>query len=234
VASPTPAGRPVALTPVGSLATASTALIGLACATALFNAWSDWNRYTVVDDYLASEPGVGLSDLVNADNVSLTTGVANLFSYVAAGVVFLCWLWRARANAELFNTAKHRLSRGWTTGGWICPVVNLWYPRFVVDDVWRTSRPDVPNDLQSVQGLPHSPLVRMWWFAWLARWATSVWFLVESGRPTTLASLQNMAFASTLGAVFTCVAGVLVVLVLRQITEWQSIPRTAPDNWRRA
>lgn len=234
MASPSPAGRPVALAPVGSLATASTALIGLACATTLFTAWSDWNRYVVVDDYVASEPGVGLADLVKADNTSLTTGVVSLFAYVAAGVVFLCWLWRARANAELFNTARHRLSRGWTTGGWICPVVNLWYPRFAVDDVWRTSRPDVQNDLYSVQGIPHSTLVRSWWFAWLAQWATSAWFLVESGRPTTTSTLQSMAFASTLGAVFTCVAGLLAVRIVRQITEWQSIPRTAPESWRRA
>jgi hypothetical protein len=151
--------------------------------------------------------------------------VVSFFGSLAAGVVFLCWLWRARVNAELINSAQHRLSRGWTTGGWICPVVNLWYPRFVVDDVWRTSRPDVQNDLSTVQGIPHSSLVRSWWFAWLARWATSVWFLVESGRPTTLPTLRSMAFASTLGAVFTCVAGVLLVLVLRQITEWQSVPR---------
>jgi hypothetical protein len=234
VASPTPAGRPVALAPTGSLAAVSTALIAVACVTALINAWSDWNRYLVVDDYLSSEPGVGLSDLVNADNVSLTTGVVGFFGYLAAGVVFLCWLWRARVNAELFNSAQHRLSRGWTTGSWICPVVNLWYPRFVVDDVWRTSRPDVPNDLSSVQGIPHSTLVRSWWYAWLVRWATSVWFLVESGRPTTVTTLRSMALASTIGAVFACVAGVLIVLVVRQITEWQSIPRPAPENWRRA
>lgn len=234
MAGPSPAGRPVALAPVGSLATASIALVGVACATALLSAWSDWNRYVVVAGYLASEPGIGLSDLVSADNASQTANVIGLFAHVAAGVVFLCWLWRARANAELFNTARHRLSRGWTTGGWICPVINLWYPRFVVDDVWRTSRPGEQNDLYSVQGLPHSSLVRSWWYAWLVRWAASLWFLVESGRPTTLSTLQSMALAGTLMAVCTCVAGALVVLILRQITEWQSIPRTAPESWRRA
>jgi hypothetical protein len=234
VASLPPVGRPVALAPVGPLATASTALIAIACGTALFSAWSDWNRYAVVDDYVASAPGVGLSDLVSADNASLTAGVLGLFAHLAAGVVFLCWLWRARANAELVNTARHRLSRGWTTGGWICPVVNLWYPRFVVDDVWRASRPGEPNDLYSVQGIPHSSLVRSWWYAWLARWAASLWFLVEAGREMTLSTLRTMAVASTFTAVFTCVAGVLAVFVLRQITEWQSIPRTAPESWPRA
>src|ERR1700741_4905922 len=124
------------LEPVRQTATAATALIAVNCLLSAADTWADWHRYQVVEDYLAGEPGVGVSDLVGADNLSLGVGVVYLLSYVAAGVVFLVWLWRVRRNAENLSPDGHRLARGWTTGGWLVPVVNLWFPFRIVEDIW--------------------------------------------------------------------------------------------------
>lgn len=57
------------------------------------------------------------------------------------GIVFVIWLMRARENAENLSPYPHRRTRGWLFGGWLVPVVNLWFPKQIVDDIWRASSP---------------------------------------------------------------------------------------------
>lgn len=211
MASPLPAYR---LAPVQPLATASATLVVAACAAEVFGTWTNWNRYLVARDYVASTPGVGLADLVSADNVTLTAGVIELIAYLGAGVVFLSWLWRARVNAERIGTVPQRLSRGWTTGGWFCPVVNLWFPLVVVEDIWRASGTG-----------RRGPLVRVWWYAWVANALVAVWLRVVANAEPTVPVLGDIAAVDSLGTVLSLFSGTLIVLVMRQISEWQSTPR---------
>lgn len=88
------------LQPVRTAATAAGALVGLTCVLSAVDTWADWHAYQVVEDYVAGTPGVGVSDLVGADNVRFGAGLPYLLAYLAAGIVFLVWLWRARRNAE--------------------------------------------------------------------------------------------------------------------------------------
>lgn len=88
---------------------------------------------------------------------------------LAAGVLFLVWLWQARENAELLTpNQRHRLSKGWVIGGWFCPAVQLWYPFVVVDDVWQGSQPAaVPGQLASRGG---RGILYGWWISFVLYW----------------------------------------------------------------
>lgn len=220
------------LTPLRGPAATATTLIGATCLVGIASAWSDWHRYGVVDDYVAARPGVLVADLNRADSISVTVGVLYLCTLVAAGVAFVVWLSRARSNAELINGAAHRRSRGWLVGGWICPVVNLWFPYQVVDDVWRTSDPGTPADLHSVADLPRTPRVLRWWLVFLSIDLGSVW-LYLSGDEDIVRSLRETAVLNTVTTVLLCAAGVFAAQILRQITEWQAIPRAPREEWRR-
>lgn len=215
--------------PVRQLSTTTTMLLVTTCVVFAFGTWADWNRYQVAGAYVAGEPGVGVADLVGADNTSSSAAVLILIASAATAVVFLMWLWRARRNAELINPAAHRLGRGWTIGGWFCPVVNLWYPRFVVDDIWRASRPDVENDRHTVRGLPHSPLVRYWWYLLVANWLVTLVLRVELSDEASVELLYRVAVLDTISTLLLCGAAALLIQVLRQVTEWQSTPREHRD-----
>jgi hypothetical protein len=82
---------------------------------------------------------------------------------LACVVVTLVWLYRARMNAE--GLVRHRRSKGWVVGGWFCPVVNLWFPLQVVEDV---SRADLPGDRRGAAGI----VLYGWWACWLLAWFT--------------------------------------------------------------
>ena len=89
---------------------------------------------------------------------------------MAAGVVFIVWLWRARGNAELFCYGQHRRGRGWVIGGWFCPVVNFWFPKQIVDDVIAASDPPTPPRFPDLRRIPRHGLVLAWWLTLL--WGT--------------------------------------------------------------
>lgn len=57
---------------------------------------------------------------------------------LGAFVVTCLWLWRARVNVEVLSPhSPQARSRAWVWGGWLVPVVNLWFPYQVVRDVLR-------------------------------------------------------------------------------------------------
>jgi hypothetical protein len=87
----------------------------------------------------------------------VATGLA-LLGLVAGFVTGSMWLHRARKNAELLEPgARHARGAGWAWGGWVVPVVALWFPFQVVRDVRRALSP-----LQS------AALIGFWWTLFLA------------------------------------------------------------------
>ncbi|WP_166663937.1 DUF4328 domain-containing protein [Actinophytocola oryzae] len=206
-------------------------LIAVVCAVDLYATWAAWNTHSVVADFVAGVPGVTDSDLYAADDATTTALWLSVLALVASAAVFLTWLWRARVNSERLSGVHHRLGRGWTIGGWFCPIVNLWFPRRIVDDIWRTSRPDVPTDQLQVDPLPLSPLVRAWWLALVANYVVLYFLRIQnSSGDVTLGYFETVAVYSTISTGLVLVAGVLLIRVVRQITEWQSTPRITMEH----
>lgn len=59
---------------------------------------------------------------------------------LAAGIATCVWSAVVRRNAEVLRPmAAHKRGRAWAWAGWICPVVNLWFPYQVVRDVERAT-----------------------------------------------------------------------------------------------
>ena len=87
-------------------------LLGASTVTHLLSTLADWNTYGVVHRYLGGMPNVDDSDLNRADTISRITSIPNVIIAVAAAVVFVIWLWRARVNSEVLCQADHRHSHG--------------------------------------------------------------------------------------------------------------------------
>jgi hypothetical protein len=126
------------------------------------------------------------------------------------GFVATClWLWRARVNVEVLSpTSPHARSRGWVWGGWLVPVVSLWFPFQVVRDVLRV-RSHHPASGSRVG----------WW------WGMFLTALIVSGiesqlvpldviDPDVVSAVPVLAVGTSL---LTVVAGVLWVLVVRAV-----------------
>ncbi|MEV0084932.1 DUF4328 domain-containing protein [Saccharopolyspora sp. NPDC050642] len=206
--------------PVTGFATAAKVLIALVLVCDVLDSVSAWRTHLVVRDYLAGNATT--ADLEAADVFTALVSIPALLVYIAAGVVFLIWLWRARINAELLGgRAAHRRSRGWVIGGWFGPVVNLWFPHQVVSDIWRASAPrrQVPGGL-----------ITAWWVLFVAVTLIGQIILRSSLEEITEQGLQEAANLSTLSTMLNMAAGVLIVVIITQITAWQTSRRTSPQQ----
>lgn len=137
---------------------------------------------------------------------------------VLAGIPFVIWLYRARINAEQLSPVRHRMTRGWVVWSWLIPILNFWWPKQIVDDVWRTS--ERPAEAINLGKAPKPALVWAWWTAWL----------ISSIGAVLLIPLLNLLevdedtvyFTSGLVAMLAEVAaGALVVGVVVKITRIQ-------------
>ncbi len=104
-------------------------------------------------DHLARTGG-DAADIITAYGLF---GVLRLVAFVFAYVATCLWMQRVRTNAVALRPQHpHRLRPGWVWGGWVCPIVDLWFPYWIVEDV------------HGATAVKRRTLVGWWWVAWLA------------------------------------------------------------------
>jgi hypothetical protein len=115
-----------------------------------FDAVSDTaNATTSTEPRLVMASGSGAYRLVSSLGILAEVGV---------WVVTAIWLTRVRQNALVLRPGGQRRSESWVWLGWVIPVVNLWFPKQIVDDTLAAGA--------AVTGRPR-PGTGLWWTAWI-------------------------------------------------------------------
>ncbi|GHF48298.1 hypothetical protein GCM10010218_32220 [Streptomyces mashuensis] len=184
----------------------------------------------VYDDLLGQSSVADWTTKVNdADTLSSVLGFVSFLVMVPTIILWTMWFYRMRRNAEVFAPGTQRLARGWAGGAWFTPVVNFWFPKQIANDIYRASAPGGP------QSAPKG-LLNGWWAAWVAvQVAACVSAVVSFVSGIQLAASAANAFAdedemrsaletmktglliSDVACVLYPVAGVLAILVVRQL-----------------
>ncbi|MFI9204727.1 DUF4328 domain-containing protein [Streptomyces sp. NPDC053048] len=168
-----------------------------------------------------------------ADDFDLAMTVVGALIGIVTAVLWVIWFRRTRLNAEVFAPGTHRFGSGWAVGSWFTPVVSLWFPKQMANDIYRASAPAGP------QSAPKG-LLNAWWTLWIA--STVVSFVGMGMEATTKADakqkfrsgtldrtgwedaadgLKNALTISGLAMLLGAAAGVLAILVVRQLTQMQ-------------
>ncbi|MDP9864284.1 MULTISPECIES: DUF4328 domain-containing protein [Streptosporangium] len=142
--------------------------------------------------------------------------------YLPAGIAFVCWLFRARANAYAISPGVlHVYAAPYLVLGWILPVVNLFVPKGLLDDIWATSQPGGLRPGSDLFRIRRPGLIWAWWLTWLLSAATDG---VSVGLAYSEADgLKTAALAA--GVVLPIVAGLLAIRVVLTITDLQETAR---------
>ena len=177
---------------------------------------------------LVGEPAQSGDLVVDAELVSVVTGVLGMAAMVATAVVFICWFLRVRKNAELLAPQlRQRRSPAWAGWGWFVPVVSLWFPLQIAQDGWRAATaPGAPKASEKLLGF--------WWAAWLL----SLMVGRVDGQLYSKAETAE-AYVSSFGVTaladgLDLVAAVLAILVVRRLTARQdaAAARLAPAPYQ--
>ena len=103
---------------------------------------------------------------IDDSNVRLVTVYVLVFgAFIFTAVFFISWTYRAYKNGPALGAQSPRFGAGWAIGGWFVPIMALWRPKQIVDDIWRMSDPADPPFVRSVDWRNRSVpfLISAWW-----------------------------------------------------------------------
>jgi len=103
---------------------------------------------------------------VDAEDTFAIGSVLYLVSAIAGAVGFLVWWYRAYSNLPGLTGQALRFGRGWSIGGWFVPILSLWRPKQIANDIWRGADPAARGN-SAWTSLDVSPLVHWWWALFL-------------------------------------------------------------------
>jgi hypothetical protein len=184
------------------------------------------NVVSIISAYFAYQRyGADIITQDDMDTTDLREGVVALLTviaFVVAAVMFIRWFRRAYANLPALGTTNLRFQTWWTIGSWFIPIVNLFRPKQIANDIWRGSDPEERLDQEpSWQGADVPALFQWWWgFYLVSTWMENVSFRVELAA-NDLDGYRNAAAVTMAVNAFEAVAGVLAVLVVQRTTRRQ-------------
>jgi Domain of unknown function (DUF4328) len=71
---------------------------------------------------------------------------ADFILVTATAVFFLLWFYRAYRTLTSLGVSCLRWGYGWAIGGWFVPILSLWRPKQIANDIWRESAPRTTDE----------------------------------------------------------------------------------------
>jgi hypothetical protein len=165
--------------------------------------------------------GVGGFTLADWDSSRSRVNAAasiGLLILLVTGVFFLCWLHRSYRNLAELAVGDLRFTPGWAVGYWFVPVLNLFRPKQIVDDLWRASAGPATGG-EPWRSRSSSGLVTLWWLAFVS--SGIVVRLASFGGSSTLAHVKRENALLFLGHVLYVVAGAAAFRLVGTVTARQ-------------
>lgn len=141
---------------------AATALLVGVVAVALYSLSADLTQLDVVSR-IADGERVSLQEATDSDDK--VAGAATIYLVVGliAGITFLLWWSRIYRNIVPLGVERPRWGARWAVAYWLIPIISLFRPKQVANDIWRGSDPDAPAGSEGWESRPVTPLLNWWW-----------------------------------------------------------------------
>lgn len=149
-------------------------------------------------------------------------GIAQTVVFIVAAVFFLRWFRRAYDNLLGLGAKELRFGPGWAIGAWFVPILNLFRPKQIANDIWRASDPAAPAE----QGTdwkerPLPGLYGLWWGLFVVSGFAYFGASRLNAAADTVAQLQIATWNYVAADALTAAAGICAFLVVKRTTERQ-------------
>jgi hypothetical protein len=141
-------------------------------------------------------------------------------AFVLAVVMFIRWFKRAYENLPALGVPELRFGSGWTIGSWFVPILNLFRPKQIANDIWRGSDPAAAPGRQDADWhrRPVTALLHWWWGLYLCSNYLD-WFAVRIyWHGEDASSLRSAAAAGMVADSVSIVGLILALYVVRNAT----------------
>jgi Domain of unknown function (DUF4328) len=166
---------------------------------------------------------------IDDSNATLATSyIVTLCAYAFSAAFFVAWTFRAYKNATALGAQRPRFRSGWAIGGWFVPILALWRPKQIVNDIWRASDPNDPPISRNWRDRGVPGLFNAWWALYLiSNFADQL-----SGRigSDTLTHDRASTRWGLIGSISSVLAALLAFLLVSRITRRQRERRAALEE----
>jgi len=146
-------------------------------------------------------------------------GLAQTVAFIATAITFLVWFRRLYRNIPPLRVGPLRYRPGWAVGAWFVPILNLFRPKQIMNDIWRASDPVDGYRPASLEGRGVPFLVNAWWAMFLVSSAFDRATLAALEAETVdelLASAKTYAVSDAFNILLSAVAIAVVVSVTKR------------------
>ena len=165
-------------------------------------------------------------DVITQDELDTTDiregiiSVLHLLAFVVAIVFFIRWFGRAYRNLPALGILTLRFRPGWTIWAWFVPLLGLWRPKQIANDIWRGSDPDAPP-YQEWHGHPVPALFQWWWGVFIVSNILSNIALRAYWRAEDVPAYREAARVYLVADSAGLIGAILALLVVRSTTARQ-------------
>src|SRR5262249_47302737 len=201
--------------------------LGLTIAVDLVAIWSDLREVRLLDRIIDGDlPSP--DELDASDTRQGIVGSLQLAVLIVTAVLFIRWFSRAYKNLRALGAYGLRYSAGWAIGAWFVPILNIWRPKQIANDIWRASDPSAPPE-QGVSWRTRAvpPLLTFWWILWIASIYVGNQELRTAFSEDTPENLQNGDYIDIASAVLDIGAAALAIAVVVALTRRQQARASA-------
>lgn len=154
----------------------------------------------------------------------LIVTVAQAVVYILTVVAFLMWLHRTAGNLTALGIRNPEFTPGWAVGWFFIPFMNLYRPYQVVKEIYQGSDPEAdPADDLSWRFSNVTPLIGIWWGAWLISNITSQASFRISMENKVADMLLIASWFGLVADLVSMIAAVLLIFVIRSIETRQEV-----------
>lgn len=199
--------------PLRGLVTAVTILLVASAAAAAALAVTAFYRARLADRFLDHGDVSLLDDIDQADGLVQGTAILYLLTLIPTGILFIMWQHRYAKNADRLG-GKLGLGPGWAIGGWFIPVAGPVLAAVQLSQAARQS-----DDRRGVGFIP--AWVVAWFIGGTVGWVGAA-MRPDNDNPGDLRDFARADRVTGVGAALIAVAGVLAVVMVRQLSAGQT------------
>jgi hypothetical protein len=203
------------------LAVAAMLLLGLCALVDVLSLAPEWYDYQLLQR-AGNDAEVSEQEKDVADVMVGAFAIAHLACFVATAVVFCMWMYRAHKNLRSLNVRGLTYSPGWAAGAFFVPILNLFRPYQIAQEIYKASDPDAPlDDRYAWRRRSGSSLIGAWWAFWIIGNIISQFAFRMSFHDDNATMQLTAAALQMISDVLTVPTALFAVLVIHQIRSRQ-------------
>jgi Domain of unknown function (DUF4328) len=148
------------------------------------------------------------------------SGLGQSLVYIVTAVAFCMWFYRAYKNLKVWRIPGLKYSPGWAVGYFFIPILNLFRPYQIAQEIWKASDPRVPIEGPQWRDNSGSSVVGAWWAFWLiANFVGQIDFRL---RMSNIADQKGFALVGILSDLLSITAAAFALLMIFKIQARQA------------